>query len=266
MGEAVWASQYQQRPTPLGGGLVKAEWFRRYAPADRPEGFDRVVQSWDTANVVKDDSAYSVCTTWGVKKKDAWLIDVFRKRLQYPDLKRAVIRQAEIHDATLVLIEDAASGIALLQDLPASGVRGLRGIKPLRDKQTRMSNVSDLIEGGRVHIPESAPWLDEFIYECTAFPKGRHCDQVDSMSQALDGMFRYKNWEGLFDFYREDAEGAQPALEDDMIVLQHENLSVGLTNDIDGNMYRRQPDGYFYIPERYALQMMSSQYGWKRIR
>jgi hypothetical protein len=30
--------------------MVKAGWFRRIAPNERPEEFDRVVQSWDTAN------------------------------------------------------------------------------------------------------------------------------------------------------------------------------------------------------------------------
>jgi hypothetical protein len=36
-------------PAPQGGGMVKAAWFRSYATG-RPDGFDRIVQSWDTAN------------------------------------------------------------------------------------------------------------------------------------------------------------------------------------------------------------------------
>ena len=53
IGEAAWASQYMQSPAPAGGGVVKLEWFRRYTDADRPDSFDRVLQSWDTANTVK---------------------------------------------------------------------------------------------------------------------------------------------------------------------------------------------------------------------
>ena len=34
MGEYNFAGQYQQTPAPPGGGLVKAEWFRRYAPGE----------------------------------------------------------------------------------------------------------------------------------------------------------------------------------------------------------------------------------------
>jgi hypothetical protein len=90
LGEYNWAGQYQQAPAPAGGGLVKEQWFKRYGPGDLPERFDRVVQSWDTANKVSELSDYSVCTTWGIRGKNIYLLHVFRKRLEYPDLKRAV--------------------------------------------------------------------------------------------------------------------------------------------------------------------------------
>jgi hypothetical protein len=50
LGEYNFAGQYQQLPAPLGGGLVKAEWFKRYRENHRPERFERIVQSWSTAN------------------------------------------------------------------------------------------------------------------------------------------------------------------------------------------------------------------------
>jgi len=53
----------------LGGGLVKAEWFKRYGEKERPERFDRIVQSRDTANKATELSDFSVCTTWGVRGK-----------------------------------------------------------------------------------------------------------------------------------------------------------------------------------------------------
>jgi hypothetical protein len=46
---------------------VKAEWFKRYRENELPERFDRIVQSWDTANKATELSDFSVCTTWGVK-------------------------------------------------------------------------------------------------------------------------------------------------------------------------------------------------------
>jgi hypothetical protein len=49
IGEYNFAGQYQQCPAPLGGGLVKAEWFKHYRADELPKRFDRIVQSWDTA-------------------------------------------------------------------------------------------------------------------------------------------------------------------------------------------------------------------------
>src|SRR6202011_4919489 len=109
LGEYNFAGQYQQSPAPLGGGLVKAEWFKRYAPNNRPESFERIIQSWDTANKATELSDFSVCTTWGVRGKNLFLLNVLRKRLEYPALKRAVREQQSQFDADVVLIEDKAS-------------------------------------------------------------------------------------------------------------------------------------------------------------
>jgi hypothetical protein len=88
IGEYNFAGQYQQAPTPLGGGLVKAAWFRRYAPDEFPQNLERVVQSWDTANKATELSDFSVCTSWGIAGKNLYLVDVLRRRMEYPELKR----------------------------------------------------------------------------------------------------------------------------------------------------------------------------------
>src|SRR6058998_1193623 len=95
---------------PQGGGMVKAAWFRTYAPNERPALFDRVVQSWDTANKATELSDFSVCTSWGIAGKDLYLLHVLRKRLEYPELKRAVREQCEAFDASVVLIEERRRG------------------------------------------------------------------------------------------------------------------------------------------------------------
>jgi len=87
IGEYNFACQYQQAPAPQGGGMTKAVWFRSYAPNERPEKFDQIVQSWDTANKASKLSGFSVCTSWGIKGKDLYLLHVLRKRMEYPELK-----------------------------------------------------------------------------------------------------------------------------------------------------------------------------------
>ena len=116
-GEYNFAGQYQQSPSPLGGGMIKTSWFKTYASAELPENFELVFQSWDTANKSSELSDYSVCTTWGLREKKLYLLHVLRKRLDYPDLRRVVKQQAELYKAKSILVEDKASGTQLIQDL-----------------------------------------------------------------------------------------------------------------------------------------------------
>ena len=105
IGEYNFAGQYQQAPAPLGGGLVKTAWFRHYTQDEVPAKFERIVQSWDTANKATELSDFSVCTTWGVADKNLFLLDVFRSRLEYPALKRAVREQQNQFNASVMLRE-----------------------------------------------------------------------------------------------------------------------------------------------------------------
>jgi len=185
-GEYNFSGQYQQAPAPLGGGLVKVEWFRTYTESDRPAKFDMVFQSWDTANKPTELSDFSVCTTWGVKDKHLFLLHVYRKRLGYPDLKRAVKEQAEAFEAQTILIEDKSSGTSLIQDLESEGMHSVKRYEPTVDKIMKMHSVTSTIENGFVHLPDKAAWLGEYLHELATFPKGKYDDQADSTSQALD--------------------------------------------------------------------------------
>lgn len=216
MGEASWASQYQQRPAPAGGGLVHTDWFKRYGEADLPEAFDRVLQSWDTANTAAQRSDYSVCTTWGIKDKRRYLLNVFRERLIYPDLKRAVVAQAKMHAATTVLIEDHASGTQLLQDFRREGFFTVEGRKYAADKATRMAAQADQIENGFVYVPKEAHWLAEYLHELSVFPNGKYDDQVDSTSQALDGLNNPQlSSAGFVEYMRQELRESGHRLPDD---------------------------------------------------
>jgi len=186
LGEYNFAGQYQQTPAPLGGGLVKADWFKTYTTADAPEKFEMTFQSWDTANKPSELSDYSVCTTWGVKEKHIYLLQVIRKRIGYPELKRAVREQAEVFGPQTILIEDKASGTQLIQELINEGLHAVKKYEPTMDKIMRMHSVTSTIENGFAHLPDKAAWLAEYLHELTSFPNGRYDDQVDSTSQALD--------------------------------------------------------------------------------
>jgi predicted phage terminase large subunit-like protein len=206
MGEYNFAGQYQQSPAPLGGGLVKAEWFKRYDERPRAEPFDRIVQSWDTANKATELSDFSVCTTWGVKGKNVCLLGLLRQRLEYPALKRAVREQQNLYHATEILIEDKASGTQLIQELIADGCHGVTRYQPDCDKIMRMHAQTAMIENGFVSIPQNASWLAEYLHEITVFPNGKHDDQVDSTAQFLDWFKKPFPGQNIFEYYRRRAQ------------------------------------------------------------
>jgi predicted phage terminase large subunit-like protein len=130
---------------------------------------------------------YSVCTSWVMDKNDFYLIDVFRGRLGYPQLRRKIIDLAARHHASQVLIENVGPGMNLVQDLGNETPPGMNrpiGVKPEGAKQDLVAQ-SAKIEAGHVHLPKDASWLGDFLNELLAFPNARHDDQVDSVSQFL---------------------------------------------------------------------------------
>ena len=229
LGEYHFAGQYQQNPAPLSGGIIKAAWFKTCS--EPPQQFEFIFQSWDTANKASELSDYSVCTTWGVIRlpsasagsnsaasssrgstgRRLYLLHVLRERMEYPELKRRVRAHALDWSAKNVLIEDRASGTQLIQDLRQEGMSTLTRCDSKMDKVTRMSTASNVIENGQVYLPEHAPWLAIYLHEMVTFDHGKHDDQVDSTSQALDWFKTRASEPPLLTYYRELNEEAKRA-------------------------------------------------------
>ena len=185
LGSDAFSAQYQQMPVPPGGAMIKRHWIQRYT--DLPPQGERflILQSWDTANKGGPENDFSVCTTWVVTRNRRWyLIDVWRKRVDYPKLKAAAQSLAAGRKARRVLVEDAGAGTSLVQELRGK-VTGIVAVRPDRDKISRMAVVSAKFESGLVFFPERAPWLADFEAELFAFPGSKYDDQCDSVSQAL---------------------------------------------------------------------------------
>lgn len=186
IGSDAFSAQYQQAPVPPGGAMIKRHWVGRYADVLPPEAERRMtVQSWDTASKGGPDNDWSVCTTWILTRRKRWyLLDVWRRRVDYPALKAAVKSLAKQWGARRVLVEDAVTGTALVQELREQ-ISGIIAIKPVGDKVSRMAVASAKFEAGQVFLPQRADWLPDLEAELFAFPGARHDDQCDSISQAL---------------------------------------------------------------------------------
>tara|TARA_R110002073_G_scaffold198865_1_gene358019 strand:- start:150 stop:1655 length:1506 start_codon:yes stop_codon:yes gene_type:complete len=184
IGAYSFSSQYQQRPIPITGNLIKREWLKRVDKAPNYYDCDAVYQSWDTATGTETSNSYSVCTTWGVRLGKYYLLHVFRERIEVPDLLEAIKSLAEKFHPRVVLIEDTSSGATLrhLVKLP-KGI-SLIPVKPPRmDKETRLSLAAPTFESGSVVIPTDQPWSADYEEELLSFPGSRFNDQADSTSQ-----------------------------------------------------------------------------------
>jgi predicted phage terminase large subunit-like protein len=185
MGSAAFLAQYQQAPCPREGVMVKAKWFPRYAPHELPCDFEARIIFCDTANKASELSDYTVFTVWGVKNRHLWLLAVLRRRMEYYELKRVLKETIAMQRADVVLIEDRASGTQLIQELGWENVKGVKACQPVGDKQMRLWAQAATMEQGFVHLPNEAPWLDDYLRELTGFPNSRFDDQVDSTTQAI---------------------------------------------------------------------------------
>lgn len=204
------AGQLQQRPAPAEGGMIKRAWFQPWKD-DVPPVIRFTIQAWDTAMSTKKGTSYSACTTWGIFKDDNGhdsliLLAAWRKRVEFPDLYKAVQRLARDYRATtedreinerykpdLVLVEEKASGVQLIQTLNKTGLI-LVGWRPDKygDKVERVRRVTHLLESGRVYVPYRGPdftkpkqYADFLITQASLFPNGDSNDIVDTLSCVL---------------------------------------------------------------------------------
>jgi len=185
IGSDAFSAQYQQSPAPPGGAMIKRAWIKRYKELPPKSEYQFVLQSWDTASKGGPDNDWSVCTTWIYTKKGKWyLVDVWRRRVDYPALKAAVESLAKQWGAGRILVEDAGAGTSLVQELKPK-VRRIFAVRSDKDKVSRMAVESSKFEQGLVYFPERASWLPDLEAELFAFPGARHDDQCDSISQAL---------------------------------------------------------------------------------
>ena len=185
LGNAAFEAQYQQRPAPPEGNLIRTEWFGTYDKPLPRNQYEAVIQSWDPAAVPGNTNDYSVCITIGLIGAHIDILHVHRQRHGFPDLQRAAVQLRNGWEPNLIAIESSHTGTALKQNLEKQGFREVRGHNPKGTKEERMATHTPVLERGEVRLPRSAPWLDPFLEECGQFPNGKFDDQVDALSQAL---------------------------------------------------------------------------------
>jgi predicted phage terminase large subunit-like protein len=210
LGSYAYAGQYQQRPTPRGGGMIKKHWLRYWKPKGRelppvtvrledgsffncpiidlPDEFDIKIQSWDMNFKETKDSAFVCGQVLAQKVANRFLLDQIRENIDFIKTLSAFAELTNKHtDVSAKYIEDKANGPAVISALHEK-ISGIVPIQPEGDKVARMASITYLIEAGNYYIPHPAlfPWVEEYIAELTAFPKSAYKDQCDTTSQGLN--------------------------------------------------------------------------------
>jgi len=185
MGSRAFESQFLGRPIPLTGNMFRPEWLQRYTQADLPERFDVLAMALDSASKTGVGNDYSAIAVVGLAHDAYYLLDVRRRKVEYPELVRLLVNTYDEHKPSAVYIEDASSGTALLQELRRETRLPVVGVRAAGSKITRVESVLGLFEAGRVRLPIDAPWLLEFERELFAFPNAKHDDMVDAVVLAL---------------------------------------------------------------------------------
>jgi predicted phage terminase large subunit-like protein len=121
----------------------------------------------------------------GIPQANIILLNAFRDRMEFPELKRCAIEQYKEWQPDSIIIEKKASGAPLIYEMRAMGIP-VQEFTPSRgnDKISRLNAVSDLFASGRVWVPNTH-WAEEVVEEVASFPSGEHDDYVDSVSLAM---------------------------------------------------------------------------------
>lgn len=200
MSSTDWSAMYQQSPQIIGGNIVKKSWLQTYITL--PTKFSKIFITGDTAIKVHESCDYSVFTVWGESENNLYLLDMWRDRVDSPDLKAAAIKLWDKWGpgigntpCSTFYVEDKASGSGLIQDLRRNSRIPIKGVPRSKDKFTRIQEILPQIEIGRLHLPLNASWtqtvVDELIF-FTGDGKDQHDDIVDTVIDALNIVYLQK--------------------------------------------------------------------------
>lgn len=183
VGRKIWSSLYQQNPVVESGDIFAMDDFQRYSTP--PDEFDSIIQSWDTSFKSTLGADYVVGQVWGKKDSKFYMLYQVRGRFSFNETKQMIVAtRNKFPKASAILIEESANGYAIINEL-SSTIPGIIPIKAIGSKESRASAVTPYVEAHNVFLPNDSTG-DMIIDEATRFPHGKHDDQVDAMTQALN--------------------------------------------------------------------------------
>lgn len=212
----VWAGQYQQRPAPLEGNMIKRADVRYYggvdphtAVRDRElpawEEFDCILTSTDCSFKELDTSDYVANICVGVKGPDRFVLDLTVQHLDAPSTETLILRKRVEYHASWSLVEDKANGSAVISKLKKS-IPGVIEVNPMGSKISRMFAVCGEWQTGNWYVDRNAAWCEPFVSSICMFPGAEYDDDTDAMTQAGVWIQNSMLQLGLVDYYKQEAK------------------------------------------------------------
>lgn len=188
-GIATWNSLYQGRPSSEKGNILKKEWWQYYDTLPR---IDLTVMSVDCAFEGKSTSDKVAIQVWGKTGANVYLMDSINQRMGFNDTVKQIRAVKEKYpQISMTLIEKKANGAAVIDTL-RNEIMGIIPIEPRGSKIARVEAITPYVESGNVYLPKYASFTEEFVDQCSSFPRGKNDDVVDAMSQMLTRLKDFK--------------------------------------------------------------------------
>lgn len=221
-----WSALYQCDPTPIAGAIVSPDWWVYYdrSAIDEKE-FSNTWISVDCAFKGEEKDDYVTALVVSMIGDGYYIRAVENEHLSFTETVDCIRDLASRYpDYAGILIEDKANGSAAI-DVLQKELEGIVPVTPAGGKESRLHGCSQLIRKGLVHLPSGALWSESYVREFTSFPNGKHDDEVDATTQALNymlystgtsrkedaggGIIRITEWpDDIYeDYYRSGPEG-----------------------------------------------------------
>jgi predicted phage terminase large subunit-like protein len=209
------SGQYQQTPSPRGGGIIKREYWQPWE--GKFPAFSYIFGSLDGAFTEDDRNDPSAMSVWGVFQNEQgrnrlmlmfawakWLAfegqrfspepgenqrDFMDRQMKEWGLVEWCEHTARYWKCDKILIEAKANGISVGQSLEKR-YRNRRWVVQLidpkgADKTARTYAVQSIFSQHMIHAPLDRQWCQDVVNECGVFPFGKHDDRHDSVTQAV---------------------------------------------------------------------------------
>tara|TARA_B100000287_G_scaffold421285_1_gene461769 strand:- start:4364 stop:5620 length:1257 start_codon:yes stop_codon:yes gene_type:complete len=205
LGELTFSQEYLAEFISESSQMFKAGWFKYYK---KGVGRIKVDKEWidekdlvkfatvDLATSTKETADYTVISVVGYHEESdrMFLLDLFRDRLEAPDIIPQIKRKCQLHNLEWVGIERAGFQLALVQFARKEGLP-IKELRADKDKRQRAMPLSAKMERGLVYFPIDEEWQGEVERELLTFPIGVHDDIVDTLAYACLFSQKRRKWE-----------------------------------------------------------------------